>query len=358
MRRIILFLFLILFHGCSFNNPFLHEEVNKVTVVKYTPYMKQHRAFLSRSDLKILKNGKKYLYLYHKKNNDFAVLVKRKNTFLLYILSNPKQKPYALRTRQKKKYTYAVNHFKSMGYRTFISPSKKGFIVSVSHKRYKGIKTLLFEVKDYTRLLKLYKKSIREYNATPIKTIKTVLPKSLIWGYYKHYKKQVKNKKQREQLQIIANKLQIKSAIPTKESTQTSSINTKISKETIKEKQDTKESSKTKEHSAWYDFTTNKTEEVEEIQEQTIQKKPVPVPYTYYSNTASLDELRMYLSKDTTKKSLSSSKYFALKQRENNLKDNKLLKEGSLEELIAAYKHNKKPKFKKRILSLMKEKQQ
>jgi len=35
-----------------------------------------------------------------------------------------------------------------------------------------------------------------------------------------------------------------------------------------------------------------------------------------------------------------------------------MLKDGSLEELISSYKTNKNPKYKKRILELMKEAQQ
>jgi hypothetical protein len=323
--------------------------------------MKQHRAFISRSNLKVLKNGKKYLFLYHKKNNAFAVLVKRKNIFYLYTLSDPKQEIYFLHTRQKKNHVYALNHFKSIGYKRLISPYKKGYVISVSHKRYKGVKTLLFDLKDYSRLLKLYKKSIREYNANPIKSIKMPLPKSLILDYFNHYKKRAKNKNQFEQLQIIANKLKIRYTIPAKVSTQNSSGETKIDKKIVKEKQSTKESSNTQESSVWYDFSREKSKvekikKRESIQKQITTKEPAPLPYTYYKNASSLNELNTYLSKKTTIKSLSPSEYLALEQRKKRLEEKKLLKDGSIEELIAAYKHNKKPEFKQRILSLMKEK--
>ncbi len=46
-----------------------------------------------------------------------------------------------------------------------------------------------------------------------------------------------------------------------------------------------------------------------------------------------------------------------LKRRETSLTEEKLFNQGSLEELIAAYKVNKNPKYKKRIMKLMKETQ-
>lgn len=351
MRKVILLLFLVVLYGCSFNNPFLRGEINKVTVVKYSPYMKHHRIFLTRSNLKIIKDGKKYLYLYHKKNNDLAVLVQRKNTFFLYTLSNPKQKTYSLRLAQGKKYTDALKHFRSMGYRSMTSTAKKGFLVSVSYKRYKNNKTLLFEVKDYTRLLYLYKKAIRNYDASKIKTIKTQLAKSLILPYFKRYEKQAKSKKQREQLQIIAQKLQLKRPNLDKKIVQTSSTKAKDNKNVIKEEIKTKKESEIKESSSWYTFSTKEIK----IEEEKTAKVPVQIPYTYYLNNASLNELSSYLAGDAT---LSNSEYSALKQRERNMKEKELLETGTLEELIAAYKSNKKPKFKQRILSLMKEKQQ
>jgi len=362
MRKTIAFLFLFLLQGCTFNNPFSPSEIDKVAVVTYTPYMRQHRAFLSRSTLKIIKNNNKYLYLYHTKNNALAVLVQRRNTFFLYTLSNPKEKIYTLMTFRGEKYAYALNHFKSLGYRPLINPATKGFLVTVSHQRYKGIKTLLFDVKDYTRLLRLYKMSIRTYNANTIKNIKTILPKSLILGYYKYYEKKAKYKKQQVALNIIANKLQLKGFVPTKKTTQNTNAKTEVNEKSIQEKQSQKETLKNKSSSSWYDFHTNTTEDAEEkekiVVKKVIKEKPtLVVPYNYYLHKAPAHELRSYLSKRTTKTALSASRYVALKQREKSMKEEKLLKTGTLEELIAAYKRNHKPKFKQRILSLMREKQ-
>ena len=357
MQKIIVFLFLIFLHGCSFNNLFSHADIDKVTVVKYTPHMKQHRAFFSRSNLKTLKNGKKYLYLYHKRYNDLAVLLKRNNTFLLYTLSNPKQQIYSLHVRQNKNYNNVLKHFKKMGYRTLTSTSKKGFLLTVSHKRYRGVKTLLFDIKDYTHLLKLYKKSIRTYNANRIRNIKTTLPKSLILPYYKYYEKKARYKKQHKQLNIIANKLKIKGFKSAKETTQVSSI--KI--------QDSEKNTKKTIKSSLYDFSSGETKEEvinevilpkEETKEiVTLEEKQSP-QNGYYLNQASKPKHHNYFLKETSKKSLSASKYLALKQRKRRMEEKRLLKEGTLDELIFVYKRNKKPEFKQRILSLMKEKQQ
>jgi hypothetical protein len=227
--------------------------------------------------------------------------------------------------------------------------------------------------------LALYKKAIRNYNASKIKYIKTTLPKSFIYAYYKHYENKTKNKQAYKQLNIIANKLHIKGPLLTRKpivaKVPTKTINTTkkgepVLNQEIEQALENKETS-SKNTSSWYNFTPKVTKEevlkeevlkeevVKEVVKEEvikkIQKKPKKVPYSYYLNNASLNELRAYLSKPSNKKSLSKSNYALLKQRENIMKEQRLLKEGSLEELISAYKHNKKPVFKARILSRMKE---
>ena len=333
MSKIILFLLLILLNGCSFNSFFLKGEIDKVTVVKYTAYMKHHRAYFSRDQLKAIKNAKKYLYLHNEKNNDLIVLLHRNNYYILYNLSQPKRKAFSLKANSD---TSALKKFKRMGYKTLSSPASKGFIVSVSHRRYKGVKTLLIEVKEYTDLQKLYENSIKTYDASKIKNIKTRLPKSLIIDYYMHYKKQATTHTQLTQLQIIAKKLQIKGpSLPSQ------NINT--TKKEVKEDPDEKEY-------AWYEFAENEENKIS-------SQEPSTKPYSYYLEDASINELSAYISKNTTKNALSYSQYNALKQRKVALQEEKLLSEGSLEELITAYKVNKSPKYKERIILLMKEKQ-
>ena len=353
-----LLLFFFLLNGCAFNNLFIGGEIDKVTVVKYTPYMKHHRAYFSRTQLKTMKNGKKYLFLYNAKNNDIGVLLHRKNQYVLYNMSNPKQQAMAINVNKKIKYWEVLNSFKHTGFKTIKSLASVGYTTSVSHKRYKGIKTLLIETKEYSRLLKRYKNAIKTYNASKIKNIKTKLPKSLIRSYYKQYEKRATTRAQRLQLKIIANKLQIKAPYIAEKKPKQTKMKTKKPTSKLHEprkKQETIRESKPKE----------KTLDV--VKKETIQPTVKRVskttassdkPYTYYLHQASLDELSTYIANKATKNSLSYNQYNMLRDRKSSLQEEKLFKEGSLEELIAAYKVNKNPKYKKRIMSLMKAKQE
>lgn len=301
MRTIVFFLLFLLLNSCSLNNLFVAGEINKVTVVHYAPYMKHHRAYFARTELQTIKDDQKYLYLYNEKENDLGILFHRKNQYILYSLSKPEKQALAMNVNPKTKYTHVLKSFKRKGFIPIISVDTVGYIVSVAPRRYKGVKTFLVESQDYSQLQNLYKQAIKTYNADKIKNIKTKLPKQLVLDDYKRYEKWAKTQAQREQLQIIAQKLQIK----------------------------TKE-------------------------EKHTQNKP----YIYYLNDASFEELTAYISEDETRDLLSYQEYTMLKGRKTYLQEEKLLKEGSLEELIAAYKTNKNPAYKKRIMSLMKDTQE
>lgn len=321
MRIMMLFLFFLLLNACSLNNPSLSGEIDKVTVVKYTPHMKQHRAYFTRSELQIIKDNKKYLYLYHAKKNDLGILLHRKNQYILYNLSDPEQPALAMTENQKTTLSYVLKRFKGKGYNTITSLGSIGVISSVSFKRYKGIKTLLVETQEYFHLQALYKSAIKNYNADKIKDIKTTLPKPLIVDYYKHYEKRATTQIQLSQLHIIAQKLQIKNK----------SITSKAQKEEITQD--------------------------EPVQEESFISPPVGKPYSYYLEEASLNEIHTYIAQSATKNTLTNRRYTMLKRRETVLKEEQLFNQGSLEELIAAYKLNKDPKYKKRIMTLMKDKQ-
>lgn len=295
MRIVVLFLFFLLLSGCSLNNLFVAGEINKVTVVQHAPYMKHYRAYFTRTELQVIKDNEKYLYLYHEKEKDLGILFHRKNKYILYSLSNPEQQALFIHASPKTKYTHALKSFKRKGFNPIPSLDTVGYIISVAPRRYKGIKTLLVEIQDYSHLQHLYKQAIKTYDANKIKNIKTKLPKQLVYDDYKRYEKRAKTQVQRAQLQIIAQKLQIKT------------------------------------------------------QEET---------YTYYLNDALLDELSAYISHRATKNTLSYQQYTMLKRRQTFLQEEKLFSEGSLEDLIAAYKVNKNPKYKKRIMSLMKDTQE
>lgn len=328
MRILMLILFFLLLNACSLINPTHSGEINKVTVVKYTPHMKHHRAYFTRSELQIIKDNKKYLYLYNAKKNDLGMLLHRKNHYILYNLSNPEAPALAMTENQKTTLKYVLKRFKANGYTPITSLNSVGYVSSVSLKRYKGVKTLLVETQEYSHLQTLYKSAIKTYNADKIKDIKTTLPKQLIYDYYTHYEKRATTQTQLDQLHLIAQKLQIKSKHSTAKA-----------QEEEKEKKE------------------EETTKVEPVQEESFISPPLEKPYSYYLNEASLDEIDTYIAQSATKNTLSNRQYTMLKQRETLLREEKLFNQGSLEELIAAYKVNKDPKYKKRIMTLMKAKQ-
>lgn len=322
MQKILLLLFLFLLTGCALNRPFSAGEIDKVYVVKHDPYVKYHRAYFTRTNLKPMQNGGKYLYLYHAKKKDLAILLHRKDQFQLYSLTYPEKKEIIFKTGDKTKDRTVLKNLRRKGYRP-ISSVTAGYTSRVSMQRYKGVKTLLVEVEDYSRLQNMYKKAIRTYNAKAIADIKTKLPKEFISSYYEYYHKRVKTQKQLEQLQIIAEKLQLNSA--------------GTATQTVKE-----DSEKVKEEKVPKKVNVVKT----------IKKpKKATKPYSYYLKSASHNELNTYLSKDESRDDLTYNQYNKLKEK---LKEEKLLQEGSLEEVIAAYKKNKDPRYKAKSLELMK----
>ena len=335
MQKILLFLFFFLLNGCTLNSPFLVGEVDKVYVVKYDSYVKHNRAYFTRTNLKPIQNGQKYLYLYRAKDKDLAILLHRKNKYQLYSLSHPDKKVILFKTKAHTKTRTVLKNLRRKGYRP-IAPVTAGYTSRVSMQRYKGLKTLLVEVEDYSRLQHMYRKAIRTYNANNIKHIKTKLPKELISSYYKQYHKRAKTQRQLAQLQIIARKLQLNSAGRAAQNT----------------KKDLKKSTE----------ETVEEETVEEIVEEKVPKKvtvnkviekpkEVTKSYSYYLKSASYTELNTYLSKSETRDDLTYNQYNQLKEKQ---KEEKLLLDGSLEEVIAVYKKNKDPRYKTRSLELMK----
>lgn len=360
LKQKIILLFLIgLFHGCSFNTYLVDDEVNQVTVVNYTAYKKFHRAYFTRENL-LLINGRKYLYLYKKKTNDLAILLHRKNKYLLYSMSAPNQQPYTMKVTSKTKLSKVLKGFRKHGYQAIHSLADHGYVSSVSYKKYKGLKTILVETKKYSRLQNLYRSAIKSYNARKVRYVKTKLPKQLIRNYYYFYKKHATTREQMIQLQSIAKKLELPiPALPKivetakksmKSPTKSHSSNNIIIKKRIIKNQ--------KEHIA------TESDIAPEIKPSKII--PVTLPTTvintksfnFYLNQASIDELTRYTESTSTKTSLSYTQYTQLLNRLDRLKEEKLIRDGTLEELIEAYTINKNPKYKQRIMSLMKEKQE
>lgn len=332
MQKILLLLFFFLLNGCALNSPFLADEVDKVYVVKHDPYVKYHRAYFTRTNLKPMQNGEKYLYLYHAKDKNLAILLHRKNQYQLYSLTYPDKKEIIFNASHKTKYNTVLKRLKRKGYR-LTSPVKVGYTSNVVQRLYKGIKTLLVEVEDYSRLQEMYKKAIKSYNAKDIEHIKTKLPKEFISSYYEQYHKRAKTQKQLEQLQIIAAKLQLNSTAAVAQTTKNDS-------EQILEEEKVKEEKVPK-----------------EVKVVKVIKKPKKAtkPYSYYLERASYNELNTYLSVGGAIDHLTYNEYNKLKEK---LKEEKLLQDGSLEEVIAAYKKNKDPRYKTKILLLMKKVQE
>ena len=321
MQKTLLLLFFFLLNGCSLNSILALGEVDKVQIVKKNTYLSQYRAYFTRTQLKPIKNNQKYLYFYNKKKKDLALLLHRYDKYYLYSLYHPATGKITINTHKRTRYKDIVRALKHQGYLAS-SPHAVGATSKVALRRYKGIKTLLVEIKDYSTLQIKYQTAIRTYDASKIENIKTLLPHTLIANYFNIYHKQATTAIQKEQLELIANKLH-------------------LNKPEIKQVKQ------------------------EEEAVQAVLAKEVPEPilveepasFDYYAQEASYYELNNYLTDSASKDKLSFNQYTQLNKRHTQLKEAKILKEGSLEELISLYKTNKNPKYKSRILELMKEAQ-
>ena len=369
MRNLVWILVLLFLSSCSFNTlfpSFENEEINKVFVVKHAPYFKYNRAYFERTPLKAITNDTKYRFLYHSKKQELGLLLRHKRQYFLYNFSKPTAPTLSLKIKRGMTSKDALRILKDKGYAPRNLKSL-GYVITIAFRRYKDVKTLMFEVKDYRRLKKLYTKAIKNYAAKEVKYLTTSLPKNLIYTTYSYYKTRAKTPQQLAQLQIIANKLKFDSKIPKKKII----LKKKTTSNKIPKKKKEVALEVNKEESE------EKIELIEEIEEQkketspqiikavqpkqaavTIVPKKVEKGYNYYRHTASYPELRRYISNGTTKSSLSYSQYHDLLKYLATLKEKKLLEQGTLEELIAAYKINKKPKYKTRIMLLMKDKQE
>jgi hypothetical protein len=328
MQKTLLLLFFFLLNGCSLNSILALGEVDKVQLVKKNTYLSHYRAYFTRTQLKPIKKNQKYLYFYNKKKKDLALLLHSHDKYYLYSLYHPAIGKITINTHKRTSYKDIVRTLKRQGYLAS-SPHAVGATSKVALRRYKGIKTLLVEIKDYSTLQTKYQTAIKTYDASKVKNIKTLLPHVLIANYFNTYQKQATTSIQKEQLERIANKLH---------------LNTPEIKQV---KQEIKQVMQ------------------EEEAVQAVLAKEVPEPiiidepssFDYYAQEASYYELDNYLTDSASKDKLSFNQYTQLNKRHAQLKEAKILKEGSLEELISLYKTNKNPKYKSRILELMKEAQ-
>ena len=313
MRNILIAFTLIFLSGCSLNRLVLSEEIDKINVVKYQTYLKQHRAYFKRDNLKLISAKDKYLCLYHAEKKELSILLRRKNIYTLYNFTNLESPNMTLSVKEKTSYKKLLRYFSRLGYKP-ANLTNLGYHSKVAFRRYKGVKTLMVEIKDYSRLKQIYEKAIRTYQSKDIMSIKTRLPKTFIYSYFQTYKAQAKTPEQLKELQYIATKLR-------------------------------------------FDDKIIETPEEDEGQDIFSMHNDDEKGYYYYLHRAPVNELKRYLSKSSTKSSLTPSEYQDLSTHLAKMKEENLFTEGSLEELIAAYKVNKDPKYKQRIMALMKETQ-
>jgi hypothetical protein len=333
MKKTLLILFIFLFGGCSLDQVMLWTGLNRVAVVKQTPYMKQYRVYFERNGLKPVRHGKRYLFFYNRKSKDLAILFHPAGSYKLYNITHPSLLPTIVRSDRKHGYRTMLRTLRKKGFRP-ANPSQYGFFASVSLRRHKGVKTYRVDIKDYRRLIAVYKHAIRTYDAGKIRRVRAKLPLSLIQNYYTRYQSKASSAKQKQQLHIIGTKLGLYRQTTT--------------------------SKKEESH-----ITETKTEEIPVVQTEAeipaVQTEEEAKPkdlYSYYLHTASFYELQNYLSTSSARNQLTYQQYNTLKAHYNYMKEEKLLREGSLEELIAAYKKNNDPKYKAKILTRIKALQQ
>lgn len=324
MKKALLLSLFLMLNSCSFESILALGEVDKVEVVSQNASVSHYRAYFTRTQLKPIKNNHKYLYFYNKKKKDLAILLHRYDKYYLYSLYRTTQSPIVIHSNEKTRYSKIKKTLKQKGY-NITTPYAVAATSKVALRRYKGIKTLLVEIKDYSALQAKYKTAIKSYDASKIKNIKTKLPHAFIDTYYQQYANKANSEAQHAQLKIIAKKLNLDEP------------ETKV----LEEEKEVQEAL------------------AKEVPEET--KEPITVqasvPFTYYAQEASFYELDTYLLKKDARDNLSFNQYIQLKQRHATLQEEKALQDGSLEELISLYKTNKSPKYKKRILELMKEAQ-
>jgi len=300
LKKALLFTVLLFFHGCSINQLFLTDEIDTITTVQQSRFVKHNRAYFSRADLLPLSGKKPFLLLSHKKRHDLGVLLHRGNTYLLYRFFSPSTLP----VRFKANHRQLWNKLAQYGYIPLGTPEDKGYIVHSGPRRYKGVKTYLIDITDYSKLRTYYQDAIRNYRSDMLSGIHDRLPKRLIEAYLRHYSQQADTKEKKKEIARIADKLHI--VLDKKES------NLRL-----------------------------------------LPGSDQP-SYHYYRYRASMYELGNYLNSPQSRVALTPAQYTMLQHRLGTLQQEKLLQEGSLETLIAAYEENHDPRFKRRIMELLK----
>ena len=340
IKKLILTLTLLFtINNCSVDSLLALGKVNKVKLVKHNRYTKEYRAYFTRDDLRYIKKGRKYLYYYNSRKKDLVILLHPKGEYIAYSITHPPKKVLQLASSRRVGYRYVNRLLKKHRYYQ-VSPSKYGYKANIYKRIFKGIKTYYLRVIDYNNLIYTYKKAIKSYNYAKVKNIRTKLPLAYIKPYYNRYKNSAKTASQKSQIKQIGIKLGIIKSQTTKPTKQT--IDTK-QEEDIQDTQPTP------------------------MEEETIQAKPIedtkPIEdnkptgdelFDRYIHTKSYTKLHKFMQTKEAKDKLSYAQFSRLTYLEAKLKEQELLKHGSIEELIAEYKKTNNPRYKSRAMELMK----
>ena len=300
MKKALLFTLLLFFHGCSINQLFLTDEIDTITTVQQSRFVRHNRAYFSRADLLPLSGKKPFLLLTHKKRHDLGVLLHRGNTYLLYRFFSPSTPPIRFKANHRQLRKKLARY----GYIPLGNAEHKGYVVHSGPRRYKGVKTYLIDITDYSKLKTRYQDAIRNYRSDMLSGIHDRLPKQLIEPYLRYYSQQADTEEKKKEIARIAEKLHI-------------SLDQKNAPPSL------------------------------------LPNSDQP-SYHYYRYRASMYELGNYLNSPQSRAALTPAQYTILQHRLSTLQQEKLLHEGSLETLIAAYEENHDPRFKRRIMELLK----
>ena len=376
MSKVLLFISILFLNSCSIYNLQSSSVLNKVTVVTSSLYLKHNQAYFQRNNLIPFSNQKKYRFFYRKKTREMGVLLHRStNRYYFYNLTKSETKPliiYSKSSSDKNVYSLLAKR----GFYKTNSPEHYGYKLSVNFRKLQGVKTLFIQAYNYRKLQKVYQNAIKNYSAKSLKNIKTKLPKSIIYPYYNKYKKLTEDKEKLFQLGLISKKLfqykiqknykintskhpkQPIKIYPDRDISKTNKESKKSKKLSIikdKEISINKNISPEKEEDLLYADTSAEFMPLKSSLPSTAATTETNMTeskyksFNYYSKQANINILPVtYAAKENKK--ISPKKQNNPKSKERNI-----LRDGSLKELISAYKQNKNPLYKQKIMKLIKE---
>ncbi len=311
MQKYLLFLLLLILHGCAISTLMVPKGVDRAEVVAFGSTIKHYRIYLERSRLKPILNHKKYLYFYHKRSKQPAVLIHRQKHYTLYSLTDPKQKPFTFSQSYKARYRHILRTLKTQGYQPLAHPERIGFSITVGHRRLNGAKTLRIEAKDYTTLIRLSRHAIKGYTTTPLDAVESALPWYFISDYYTRYAKRATSPQQHEALDAIAQRLQLTPNI-TPRTPRTPEHNTSQRSIIV----EARIRQRIRRLATQHNQTRAKQIARRQHPQRTTTPKTHPKPYRYYLQSASSAELTRYLLNPQSIKQLSSQQYGELMKRQ------------------------------------------